>query len=465
MARPRSATVADLLALLASGDAVPAAALLQDLGVTRPVLSRLVREAGDRVLRIGRARATAYVARADTDAGNAWPLWRMRPDATVEELGTLHLLRGGRFQFVVQGDRPTLSRAVARVPGHFPGLPWFLDDLLPQGFLGRNLAHRQGLQLGVPVDLSRWQLRHTLLAITRTGGTAIGDLLLGGRAVELALAELDAPGDAVEIEDRSRRYSDWADAALEGEQLGSSPGGEQPKFTSTVRDAQGRYAALVKFAVSDGGQAATRWGDLLACEQLALASLRDAGLAAADAELVESPRHRCLEVRRFDRTPDVLGRRGFVSLLALDAAFVGSGGRDWALAGERLASLGLVAADTAGQIATLHWFGRQIGNSDMHAANLGFQLVDSGPLALAPAYDMLPMYLAPLAAGGVRPALAVPLAAPERTGQGGAIARAAEVAVRFWDAVATAHSIESKAVQEVARVNRDAVARFARTFR
>jgi hypothetical protein len=78
---------------------------------------------------------------------------------------------------------------------------------------------------------------------------------------------------------------------------------------------------------------------------------------------------------------------------------------------------------------------------------------------------MLPMYLAPSAAGGVRPALPVPLAAPERTGQGGALACAAEVAVRFWDAVAAAHSIESKAVQEVARVNRDAVARFARTFR
>src|SRR5690554_5840410 len=187
MARPPSATLADLLALLASGQAVRASRILRELGISRPVLSRLVREADDQVLRVGRARATAYVARASSDAGSTWPLWRMRPDATLEELGTVYLLRGERFQFLPEGDRPNLTRPVHTVPGHFPGLPWFLDDLRPQGFLGRSLAHRRGPQLGVPVDLNRWQLRDTLLAITRTGGTAIGDLLLGSHSAELAL--------------------------------------------------------------------------------------------------------------------------------------------------------------------------------------------------------------------------------------------------------------------------------------
>lgn len=465
MARPRSATVPDLLALLASGDAVPASRLLQELGVTRPVLSRLIREARGQVLRVGQARATTYVARAGTDAGGAWPLWRMRPDTTLEELGTVYLLRGERFQFVAQDDRPNLSRAVAEVPGHFPGLPWFLDDLRPQGFLGRNLAHRRSLELGVPADLNHWQLRDTLLAITRTGGTAIGDLLLGSRAVELALTDLDAPADSVASENRPARYSAWADAALEGEEIGSSPGGEQPKFTSTVTSARSRYAALVKFAVRDNGQAATRWADLLACEQLALESLCEAGLDAAKAELVEAERHLCLEVRRFDRTPDILGRRGFVSLLTLDAAFVGSGGRDWGLAGEQLAALGWVDARTAAEMATLHWFGRLIGNSDMHPGNLGFHLTDAGPLVLAPAYDMLPMYLAPSRTGAVRPAAPVPLSPPERTGQTPHIARAAEVALRFWDRLSEAPLIQSDEIREVAQLNRNNVARFARTFR
>ena len=68
----------DLLALLASGQAVRASRILRELGISRPVLGRLVREAGDQVLRVGRARATAYVARASSEAGSAWPLWRMR---------------------------------------------------------------------------------------------------------------------------------------------------------------------------------------------------------------------------------------------------------------------------------------------------------------------------------------------------------------------------------------------------
>ncbi|MDN5780403.1 MAG: type II toxin-antitoxin system HipA family toxin YjjJ [Luteimonas sp.] len=464
MPRPRAATVADLLALLASGEPVPAGQLVAALGVTRPVLARLVAEAGDQVLRMGRARATAYAARSRSDAGDAWPLWRMRPDATLEELGALHQLRGERFQFAPAGERPNLMRPVEAVPGHYPGLPWFLDDLRPQGFLGRTLAHRQGAQLGVPDDLNRWQLRDILLAMTRTGGTGIGDLLLGRHAVDHALAECDAPADLVAAEDRGVRYAQWAQAALAGEDVGSSPGGEQPKFTATVATSHGRHAVLVKFAVADSGQAARRWADLLACEHIALQCLRSAGLPAAVSELIDAAGYTCLEVQRFDRSADALGRRGFVSLLALDAAFVGDGAHDWSLAAERLTALGWITADTAAHITRLHWFGRLIGNSDMHAGNLGFHLVDDGPLALAPAYDMLPMSLAPSRTGAVRAAMPIQPRAPDRAGQVPHLAWAADVAAGFWQQAATSDRVQDPALREVAARNHDVVARFARIF-
>lgn len=465
MARPRVARVTNLLDLLATGEPVPTGRLVAALGVTRPVLARLVAEAGDQVLRIGQARATTYVARATSEAGSDWPLWRMRPDATLEELGTLHLLRGERFQFVPSGDRPNLVRPVDTVPGHFPGLPWYLDDLRPQGFLGRTLAHRQGARLGVPADLGRWRLRDVLLAMTRTGGTGIGDLLPGRHALELALAEAEAPADAVTARDRSTRYAHWAEAALAGEDPGSSPGGEQPKFTATVlTPGGGRHAVLVKFAVADSGQSARRWADLLACEDIALRCLRRAGVRAASSELVDAEGYTCLEVQRFDRTPDVLGRLGFVSLLALDAAFVGDGARDWSLAAERLAALGWITPETATDIARLYWFGRLIGNSDMHAGNLGFHLVDAGPLGLAPAYDMLPMSLAPSRTGAVRPATPISLEAPDRTGQVPHVAWAADVAAGFWGEVATSDRVRESALREVALRNRDGVLRFGKTF-
>ena len=168
--------------------------------------------------------------------------------------------------------------------------------------------------------------------------------------------------------------------------------------------------------------------------------------------------------RHHEEPPGHIGRRGFVSLLAVDAAFAGTGGHDWPLAGEQLAAEGLVDGDTAARMAELHWFGRFIGNSDMHAGNLGFHLADAGPLALAPAYDMLPMYLAPSRTGAARPAVPLVLAPPERTGHTGHIARAAEAAIRFWDQVAGSERIRSAELRQVALRNRELVARYARTF-
>ena len=459
MPRPPSLTSSDLLNLLRSGEPVPAARLTQALDVSRPVLARLVREAGDEVLRLGKARATSYVARTANEAGSAWPLWRMRADATLEELGTLYALRGERFQFQPAGERPNLMRPVEQVAGHFPGLPWFLDDLHPQGFLGRTLAHRQAQRLGVPDDLNRWRLRDTLLAITRSGGIGIGDLLLGRSAVEIALAERDAPSDAVAAHERPARYAHWAQAVLAGEDIGSSPGGEQPKFTATVTTPDARYAALVKFAVPDSGEAARRWADLLVCEHLALTCLREAGLPASESELIDAAGYTCLEVRRFDRTPDVLGRRGYVSLFALGAAFIGDDLRDWSLTAEHLAAEGWIDAAIVTQMARLHWFGRLIGNSDMHAGDLGFHLVDDGPLALAPAYDMLPMSLAPSRTGAVRIATPISPTLPDRAGQFPHIAWASEWAMRFWERVADSERIGSDDLRRLAALNREGVMR------
>ena len=461
MARPSSASVSQLLELLRSGDPVPAAELVEKLAVSRPVLSRLVAEAGDQVRRVGRARATAYVATALVRP-NTWPLYRMNPDVHMEELGTLHALRGDRFLFEPTGDHPNLLRHVDGPAGYFPGLPWFLDDVRPQGFLGRSMAHRLGRALGVSVDLKSWQSRDNLLGILH-GGTSIGDLLLGQAAIDRALLDVDAPPDRVDMDGRHEVYAIRARDALDGEDVGSSPGGEQPKFTATVVTATGRYAALVKFALPSLNPLGARWADLLTCEHLALTTLREAGFPAARTQLLRSDEHVFLEVERFDRTADVLGRRGFVSLLALGAAFIGEGPRDWGLAGEQLVGERLVSRDTAQNMARLHWFGRFIGNTDMHLGNIGFQLVDSGLLPLCPAYDMLPMYMAPSAqSGNVRVPALISINAPSRAGPAAFIAWAAQLAVQFWQQVADAEVALD--IQAMARQNIEVVRRYAQRF-
>lgn len=455
MARPRSTSVDDLLALLSAGDPIMAGDLAAGLSISRPLLSKLVREAGSRVIRLGNARATAYVA-TDPATQGPWPLYRLTTDGRVVGLGLLNALRGDRFLFQAEGPHPNLLRAVEHLPGHFPGIPWFLDDVRPQGFLGRAMARRDGPALGAPSDLLSWRTPHNLAAIL-AGGNGMGDLLLGAQALTVALNEMDAPEDRVQINDRSSHYPAAAERAIAGEDIGSSPGGEQPKFTATVFSDSGRYAAIVKFAVID------RWADLLRMESLALEVLAEAGIAAAQAEFLQTSSHAFLEVRRFDRTPDVLGRRGFVSLSALDAAFVGAGRNDWSTAGQDLLGERLIDARTAERMGVIDWFGRFIGNTDMHQGNIGFHLVDDGPLSLCPVYDMLPMYLAPHSSGAQRALAPITLPAPPLPGQVQQFALAAKLAAQFWDRVSQA-PLRGRSLADLAGVNRGVVTAYAERF-
>ncbi|WP_312665189.1 HipA domain-containing protein, partial [Pantoea sp. CTOTU49201] len=82
---------------------------------------------------------------------------------------------------------------------------------------------------------------------------------------------------------------------------------------------------------------------------------------------------------------------------------------------------------------TLQWaFGRLIANSDMHAGNLSF-FTDDERFSLTPAYDMLPMALAPNSQGHMRDEvkLSLDFSLP------GAVWRAASAMAKiYWQAIA-----------------------------
>lgn len=462
MARPPLLQPEDLIAQLPAGQPQPSALVAERLGVNRMTLTRLVAAAGERVVRLGNTRATAYAVRQTTRAGSEWPLFRLREDATLEELGVVTALSGDSFHVQSNSARPNLARAPeGDIVGFFPGLPWYLDDLRPQGFLGRSFTRGPAQALGLPTDLNRWQHDDVLMALVNAGGTEAGDLLLGGAAVEAALAGLDAPADRVAAAERLQRYPERARAALQGEDVGSSPGGEQPKFTATVDADGGRRAMLVKFAQPDAGEAAERWSDLLVCEHLALQVLAEAGMQAARSTLLQTATQTFLEVERFDRTPDVLGRRGFVSLLSLSSAFTGEATQDWPSAAALLQPLGWLHADTVHHIGRLHAFGRLIGNTDMHQGNIGFHFSDRGALPLAPAYDMLPMSLAPSRLGVVGRTDALPSIAPRCAGELQHLRWAAPLAAEFWQHVAGDVRVRSALLRELAVVNAGRVAEMA----
>lgn len=395
-----------LESLLRHSGPATAAALGAALGVSQPTISRLLTNAGTHIVRIGKARASRYALSRDIGlAGNRWPLYRIGADGLPDTLGELRALHGGGFH--LQPARPLpafLHGASSHQPfadGLFPDLPWFLDDQRPQGFLGRAFVRRVAASIDAPDDLVQWNTDHIVLALLRHGEDAPGDLLLGEQALQRALQAM-LSADAMALSDRPQRYPSLAAAALAGEDIGSSAGGEQPKFTALLRDGEGFRAVIVKFSERAGTPAAQRWADLLRCEHIGADVLNTHGVAAAASELLEADGRVFLQSTRFDRTP-ALGRRGLVSLAALDAAYYGHGRIDWWKFAPQLQRDGWLMADDARSLALRGWFGALIGNSDMHLGNASLVLTNARPLALAPSYDMLPMALRPASTGEVVP--------------------------------------------------------------
>lgn len=422
-----------LASLLRTRGPQAAGVIADELGISQPTVSRLISDAGSHIIRIGRARATRYaLAREIARAGSHWPLYRIDPDGTPHTLGELHALHGDRYFFEPNGSRPALTHGDF-TSGLFPGLPWFLDDQRPQGFLGRSFAHRVASEIAAPEDLKRWQPDDIVLALLGHGDDASGDLILGEASLQKALRGIIAPAVTIAQDQRSTRYPQLAEAALCGEDVGSPAGGEQAKFAVTLQSGESNTPVIVKFSESTETRAGRRWADLLICEHHASAVLLESGLPAALNEIIEAQGRVFLQSTRFDRTRS-LGRRGFVSLAALDAAFYGNGNSDWWRLAPHLVRDGWLDEVNAHRLRVISWFGLLIGNSDMHLGNAALHLADQRPLSLAPVYDMLPMRFRPANSGEIverRYEIALP--APEQKTDW---LEAAPMARKFWRRIA-----------------------------
>lgn len=315
------------------------------------------------------------------------PVYRVTAQGRPQELGSLTRVPPQGFM-MAQTDGQKL---------HSEGLPWWIFDMRPQGYLGRAYNQRHGARLGFPARLDEWNDSHVLEALLHQGEDLAGNLLLGATAREQFV---NAPAPVpIAAAARPQAYADLATAAERGE-LPPGPllAGEQPKFTAFVQP-EGEPAAhvIVKFSASVDNPTSQRWRDLLLAEHTALQVLNDGGIVAARSNLIDHGVQRFLEVQRFDRV-GALGRRGLHSLAALDAEFAGSGGR-WPEVARALAREQIIPPEAVEGACLLWAFGTLIGNTDMHAGNLSFLSEHGRPYQLAPAYDMTPMAFAPTAAG------------------------------------------------------------------
>ena len=403
-------STARLLLALRQRELTPARELREALGVSPPTLMRLVRAAGAEVLSIGQARRRAYAARRPLRGSLApLPVYEVDPNGTAREVALLHLGHRSGTWFEVQASAGSfvwpLNAADSRMhEGWFEGIPYFLQDLRPQGFLGRQFAQQHAAVLQVSPDPRDWSDDDALQALSLLGADHSGNFIIGQTALQAwqrQAAQLESQpitDDAVES-----AYTALAQRAMTGGPAGSSAGGEFPKFCA-LRKAAAPGAepqhVLVKFSGMDRSAGTQRWSDLLVCEHLAVQQVAAMqGLLACTTRVLQAGGRTFLEVDRFDRHGE-RGRSGLCSWAAINADWYGLAGRPWSEGARRLRDSGLIDDQTQHAITRLMHFGRLIANTDMHDGNLSFQpQPGSGQrqagLQLAPVYDMLSMAYRP----------------------------------------------------------------------
>jgi HipA-like protein len=350
----------------------PTGELLDALGISREALSKAYHRDRKQLLRLGRARSTRYAARRivtglDTDE---FPAFRVDDVGQIVRAGTLITLAANETAWLPDG---TVTA----------GLPAEMHDIAPRGFLGRSYTQRHA-NLGLPDDVTNWSDHHVLIALSRHGEDLPGNLIIGRESFDRFQ----------NLQHHTRTVADFpalSEAALAGKHVGSSAGGEQPKFTALLA---GQHC-LVKFA-TDQTDNARRWQDLLTLEHVALETLRNAGIPAAKTTLHDADGLRCLIVNRFDRI-DINGRRAVMTL----AAASGRVGISWSDAAEELERDNLLRGNDPRRIALLDAFGALIANTDRHLYNVLLYPAETG-YTLAPAFDQLPMAYAPPASGNLR---------------------------------------------------------------
>jgi hypothetical protein len=139
---------------------------------------------------------------------------------------------------------------------------------------------------------------------------------------------------------------------------------------------------IVKFSPLRSTPTGQRWADLLTAEYLAHRVLEEYGIAACRSRLLEYDDRVFLECDRFDRI-GADGRRGLVSLFALDAARYGRLDT-WTASAERLAAESLLSPKDVERIRFLDAFGALIANTDRHFGNVSLFDHHQGIFEFAP---------------------------------------------------------------------------------
>ena len=432
--RPRLENARDALpTLLRRHPGVRAAQLAALSQVSPATMVRILKELGPDVIRIGHTSATRYFLRRPLRGiQSAIPVYAIDSGGQASQVGELQLTEPGGTLLDVAAMGWMVDKEFAQ-GAWSDGLPYPLQDMRPQGFLGRQFAFSQAAYLGVSSNPKEWNDDEVVHVLLQWGVDTTGNLILGDLALQRWLQSKAATPVIFNDKTLATGYAELASQASARGAAGSSAAGEFPKFTA-MRDLAGAKTehVIVKYTAADRSDTVQRWSDLLVCEHLALDALRSVGnIPSARSRILQSEGRTYIEVERFDRN-GLYGRSPLCTLETMEASLLESTSRDWGDAARMMHDQGWLGMEAVHLVQVVWAFGRLIGNSDMHRGNLSF--VPTLPMQVAPVYDMLPMMYAPLQGGEIP----VVTFAPElpMPSQRHAWTQASVAAQAFWEAAA-----------------------------
>lgn len=393
-------------------------------GLSQTAVARQIRGMGDAVIKLRSGRSLRYAATRNAFGGNdKLPLSMIDAQGNTVLAAYIRPLIDGGFFIEPATGMPSLLLG-EKGNGLYDDLPYFLFDLGPQGFLGRQIAEKLASQSDdFPADPRRWNTNHIGRYLLSNGDDLPGNFKFGEQTL------LRVRRKPVAIPDES--YPALADSVMNGVVPGSSAGGEQPKFTAFSANSSSHV--IVKFSPKGENNLAKRWRDVLLTEYHAIEAIHAGNFPVAETRLIERDGRLFLESRRFDRSGEY-GRMSMVSLRSIDAEYSGIGG-GWPLTLDALYRRGLISWQHVIDVENLWCFGRLINNTDMHLGNLSFA-IEGDVFRLLPLYDMCSMGFAPKSRGET-PAYAFVPPEPKFVNLGNAaIDGIKEMAHDFWERVA-----------------------------
>jgi len=351
--------------------------------LSQAAVSRQLRNMGDSIIRLPSGRSPKYAMTCNAFGGDdQLPLYMVDAHGNNTFVALIRPLAHGGFFVEPLTGMPAVLLGEGR-NGLYDDLPYFLDDLRPQGFLGRQIATEMASQSDdFPSDPKNWSTDHVGRYLVSNGDDLPGNFKFGQQA-HLRVRRKPVVTTASD-------YPELANSVMSGVIPGSSAGGEQLKFTAFCGDRSAHV--IVKFSPQGDSDVARRWRDILITEYHATEAIHSQNFPAAETRLIENGGRLFLESQRFDRAGEY-GRMPMLSLQSVDAEFTGLG-IGWPQVMNALLKEKLISGSHVYDAEFLWSFGRLINNTDMHLGNLSLG-IEGSVFRLLPVYDMCSMGFAP----------------------------------------------------------------------